>query len=326
MAVVAAATTCAMAQNYIAQEISVGGFATSISNGVAAGYQGTPGHATLWTSTDTIDVHPTGYAYSAIYDIFGNTAVGNAGPMPAMWTGASMSLLSSPFAIYSGRANATDGAQAVGYVYELGVENASGPIHGIIWNLNNGTSVDLGKDASVSGVRNGMQVGFKSGSKGQTAGFWRGTRQSYVDLHVKGQSSSVATDTDGTIQIGYIGLDVRVRNEARPRDIRFYSAGIWSGSASSFQYLGSTYRHSFALNIQGDTISGYGNTTDAIGTPKYSHAIAWVGPDRNFVDLHAALPADMLTSTTTGIDANGNIIGYGMTTTGAFRSYLWVRQ
>ncbi|MBL9000851.1 MAG: hypothetical protein JNK25_06915, partial [Phycisphaerae bacterium] len=180
-----------------------------------------------------------------------------------------------------------------------------------------------GTDANAAGVGGGVQVGWQNGSRGPTAALWRGSRNSAVDLHVTGQDSSVASDTDGTIQVGYVGLDVRVRNEARPRDIRFYTAGYWSGTADSFTALPSPYRHSFALAISPGFIVGYGNTTDAIGTPRDSHAVAWVGPDHEFVDLHALLPADMRTSRATDVDASGSIVGYGVTYAGVVRSFIW---
>lgn len=326
LAVSALISTCAMAQTYVAQEIATNGLVYAISNGVAGGYQGTPSHATLVGPSGALDVHPAGYNYSLIMAMKGTTSVGYAGTSPMMWNGTNASPLNVPFAFYSGRANATDGAQAVGMAYETDIENAAGPAHALLWNLSTGDVTDLGKGATLNGVANGVQAGYKQGSKGTTAGFWRGTANSFVSLHIKSATVSVASDTNGPQQVGYTGVDIRVRNEAKPRDIRFYSAVVWNSSASDYVYLASDYVHSFALAIKGDTVVGYGNTTDAIGTPKFSRAVAWIGPNYDYVNLHAYLPADMQTSRATAVDENGNIVGYGVTTSGALKSFVWIRQ
>lgn len=318
----------AQAQPFAARVVSTGGFANSISNGVIGGSVGS--HAVLWTGDGLVDVHPAGSNFSAINGRSGALSVGYAGTAslaqtPVIWQGTTPSVLSVPFAYVIGRAVATDGDQIVGYASESDPETGVGSSHAMLWNAATGTAVDLGKDDTVYGVGGGVQVGTTTGSKGPNAAMWRGTSNSYIDLHVAGNDSSVASDTNGAIQVGYVGIDVRVRNEARPRDIRFYSAGYWSGSASSFVYLPTVYRHSFALAVMGDTIVGYGNTTDAIGTPKESHAVAWVGATHEYVDLHALLPADMRTSVANSVDEFGNIVGYGVTTSGVVRSYVWLR-
>lgn len=313
----------------VARQVSEGGIANSISNGVAGGTLGN--HAFVWSGKNALDMHPAGSAFSAIFGRSGDLSVGYAGTgslaqTPVIWHGTAPSVLSVPFGYVIGRAVATDGVQIVGSATEGDPERGLGSSHALLWDVAGGTAIDLGKDCTVLGVGGGVQVGTALGSKGSTAGLWHGTPNSFVDLHVTSQDVSVACDTNGPLQVGYVGIDIRVHSEAKPRDIRFYSAGYWSGTAASFTYLPSTYRHSFALAIKGDTIIGYGNTTDAIGLPQLSHAVAWVGPEHAFVDLHALLPADMRTSRATGVDEFGNIVGYGVTTGGAVRSYVWLRR
>lgn len=309
--------------------ISTGGYANTISAGVAGGSQN--GRAVLWTGARTTDVHPAGFTFSAINGRVGTLSVGLAGTdalsqSPILWRSAAPEALPVPFTFVTGRALATDGVQAVGVANETDAERTIGAAHALVWDLPTGEVIDLGAGATLAGVGGGVQVGWQDGSRGPTAALWRGARNTVVDLHVTGMDSSVACDTDGVIQVGYTGLDVRVRQEGRPRDIRFYSAGYWTGAADSFTNLSSPYRHSFATALNGSTIVGYGNTTDAIGTPRDSHAVAWVGPEREYVDLHALLPADMRTSRATDVDASGNIVGYGVTTTGVVRSYVWLAR
>lgn len=327
--VLAIAAVAGQAQTYSAQEVSTGGYANAISMGVIGGSFGN--RAVLWDTSGIIDMHPAGFTFSSVNGRSGNLSVGFAGTSslaqsPIRWNGTTASTLSVPFAYVVGRAVATDGVQIVGFASEGDPEVGIGVSHAMLWNVATGAAVDLGKKNTVNGVGGGVQVGYKMGSKGSTAGLWRGTSASFVDLHVRGNDVSMAADTDGTVQVGYVAVDVRVRNEARPRDIRFYSAGYWTGTAASFTYLSSPYRHSFAVAVKGDSIVGYGNTSDAIGTPQFSHAVAWVGPERNYIDLHALLPADMKTSRATGVDEAGNIVGYGVTTGNLVRSFIWLRQ
>lgn len=327
--VAAIAVTAVQAQSYVAQEVTTGGYANAISNGVVGGIQGN--RAVIWNATGVLELHPAGASFSGVMGRSGDVSVGYAGTASlaqwaVVWNGTAATTLATPFVSVASRALATDGIQAVGYGTEGDPERGVGPQHALLWNLATGSAVDLGKNAYVYGVGGGQQAGAKIGSKGTTAGFWRGTANSYTDLHIRGANVSIASDTDGVNQVGYYGVDIRVRNEAKPRDIRFYSAGYWTGSAASFNYLPNPYRHSFATAIQGDTIVGYGNTSDPIGTPIDSHAGAWVGPNHDWVDLHALLPADMRTSRATDVDEDGNIVGYGVTTSGVLRSFVWLRQ
>lgn len=328
--VVATASVIAQTQTYAARLISTGGFANTIANGGIGG--SLANLATLWNVKGrATNMHPAGFNYSAILGRCGDLSVGYAGTTgltqePIVWQAKVPSQLFVPFAYVGGRAVATDGSQIVGYATETDTERGVGATHALVWDVTSGLATDLGDKSTIYGVGGGVQVGTRVGSQGATAGLWNGTAASFVDLHVQSNDVSVACDTNGKIQVGYVGLDVRVRHEGRPRDIRFYSAGYWTGTAESFTYLPSAYRHSFALAIKGETIVGYGNTTDAIGTPQFSHAVAWLGEDHEYVDLHALLPADMRTSRASGIDEFGNIVGYGITTAGVFRSYVWLRQ
>lgn len=310
----------------VVRQVSTGGYANTVSGGVAGGSQN--GHAVLWTGAGGTDVHPAGFTFSAIHGRRGEVSVGFAGtgPLaqsPMLWRGGTAEPLPVPFAFATGDAAATDGVQAVGVSTEADPERGVGAAHAMVWDLGTGEVIDLGTGATLTGVGGGVQVGWQEGSRGPTAAMWRGARNTVVDLHVTGMDSSVACGVDGLVQVGYAGRDVRVRQEGRPRDIRFYSAGCWSGTAESFTVLPSPYRHSFALAIRGEVIVGYGNTTDAIGTPQESRAVAWVGPEHTFVDLHAMLPADMRTSRALGVDESGHVVGYGVAASGEVRSYMW---
>ncbi|HMS54178.1 MAG TPA: hypothetical protein PKA27_02150 [Fimbriimonadaceae bacterium] len=318
----------AQAQQYRVIELDSRTTPTTISKGVVAGYLGSPSHAFQAINSVVADINPLGASTSGVLGRSGSESVGfvsflGSQSAPAYWIDSVYFALPVPFDFVSGRAIATDGKQIVGSAYEVDVEGTATQ-HGLLWDRALGTVEDLGQDASVSAVSNGIQVGYQFTSRGTAATMWRNTRNSAVNLHPQFADASIATDTDGVLQLGYVGVDIRVRHEGRPRDIRFYSAGFWTGTADSFQYLFSTYRHSFALALCDDVIVGYGNTTDAIGTPRDSHALAWIGPNHEAVDLHSLLPSKMRTSRAVDVDESGVIIGYGVTQTGQQRSFMWV--
>lgn len=316
------------AQSYSVQELAGNGFGNSIANGIAGGSVGN--HATLWTSGGIVDLNPEGAEVSGILECFGSFSAGFAGAgqdqYPIVWDGLKPNALSVPFQFVLGRAVATDGAQVVGNAYDFDVETGVGKGHALLWDLSTQNVVDLGKDVQAFGIGGGMQVGVRFGSKGSMAGYWTGNRNSFINLHPRGYDASVASDTDGKVQVGYVGVDVRVRHEARPRKVRFNSAVIWTGSEDVYEGLFSPYEQSFAKEIEGDTIVGHGNDMDVRLTYGPSHAVAWVGPSHSFIDLHAMLPADMRTSTAAGVDEHGNIVGYGVSTTGQIRSFVWFRN
>ena len=58
------------------------------------------------------------------------------------------------------------------------------------------------------------------------------------------------------------------------------------------------------------------------------HALMWRGSAASVVDLHAFLPPGFATSNATGIDSNGDIVGYASLTGGPDDShaFLWKRN
>lgn len=118
---------------------------------------------------------------STINDIRGSLCVGYAGTAAALSQRpfalfrGSASMLPVPFAYVYGQAVATDGTQIVGMAAEGDTERGVGASHAVLWDLLTGQATDLGRDSSVYGVGGGVQVGTRVGSRGATAGLWRGT-------------------------------------------------------------------------------------------------------------------------------------------------------
>ncbi|MBL9183255.1 MAG: hypothetical protein JNN17_14045 [Verrucomicrobiaceae bacterium] len=326
------------------------GSAQTASGGQAAGFTGSvpnafTGRATLWTGDGPIDLHPAfldgAGARSQVNGFAGNLQVGTgAGAatgnrnVPLAWSdsAASATLLTIPFTNSGGQANATDGLQIVGSAIGLNNDGtAIGSTHGLIWNVANGSAVDVGADSNIFDVAAGMQVGFITKTQANAV-FWRGTNRA-TSLHPKGAVVSVANGTDGVRQVGYAGFDIRVRVEAAKgnKNKRFTYAYVWTGTAASglniHPYVsnadGALLEFSYALKVKGPYIVGYATVPAKIGTPAYNRAIVW---DASFqaIDLNAYLPEGFIGSTAYGVDESGNIAGVMTNADGTRHAVLWM--
>lgn len=277
-------------------------------------------HALLWlgNSISPIDLQPSVYTYSRAYDTDSThqvgsawlpTTINNIGIVAALWSGTANSfipLCERPLCGNS-EAFAIAGDQQVGYTDDSYYCNGCGPTRII------------------------------------HAALWRGTPQSYVDLHPLPSGyndESRAFDTDGVQQVGYI---------YRPNTPRIYRALLWSGTAQSavdlsppqfavtfanavkngvqvgrgHNYDGGSLTPPRALLWRGTAASvvdlGEGTINDTNGTKHVgtvaagyaSHAFRWDGESGAGFDLHTLLPAGVyMNSGADEIDETGNIIGW----------------
>lgn len=325
--------------------------ANTISSGTAAGFVANAisfaaTRATLWNGNGRIDLHPA-FVDDPANNVVGrsnvlgsaqNVQVGWAGGpasnnrnVPVAWFGSADSVISLtiPFANAGGQALATDGNQIVGYGTSLAKDGTTfGPTRGLVWDVASGTVGDLGESAQAVGVGGGQQVGFILKAL-QNAALWRGTAKSLVNLHPKTAAVSVASATDGITQAGYVGYDVRVRNEAAKGNKykRFNFATVWTGTAASALNIhpGGSFTHSFATDVKGQWIVGYGGDDSRIGTPGYYHALVWDAAYQA-TDLNAILPAPFIGSQALAVDGQGNVSGYMVTATGIRHAVVWVRN
>ena len=354
----------AKAQSYTVIDLTPGAgnaTATSVSGGVAAGSSAagifsTAARAMVWDASGATDLHPaslddaatgiTGRSY--IYSISGNLQVGSgAGPTtanrltPLLWRGtaASAVALPVPFTNFGGQAQSTDGIQIVGYATGQDKDGAAiaGPAHAMLWDAATGTATDLGDGgggAMAYGVGGGQQVGYVIKTQASAA-LWRGSRQSLVSLHPKGAVVSVASDTDGTRQVGHAGYDIRVRQEAAKgsKYQRFTYATLWTGTSLSAVGIhpypvnmpaGVNFTQSYALGINGTQIAGYAGDQNKFGTPAYSHAIVWDVATLESVDLNAFLPAGFVGAQATSVDAAGNVSGFMAKADGTRHAVIWI--
>lgn len=324
--------------------------ANSIAAGVAAGYTATTAtsitaRATLWNGSGQIDLHPS-FLDDAITGSNGRSAVqggtdmlqvgwgvgadSNNRSVPMAWNGTADSAytLELPFTNFGGQALATDGSQIVGYGTTLNKDGtAIGSTHAAVWDVTTAQGIDLGdggNGAKALGVGGGQQVGYVIKSQSNAA-IWYGSANSLTVIHPKNAVTSVANGTDGVLQVGYSGYDVRVRAEAAKgnKNKRFTYATVWAGTAQSAQIIHPyPFTHSYAIAVKGKWIVGYAGDESKTGTPGFYHAIAW---DENFqpTDLNAFLPAKFVGSQAFSVDDQGNIAGIALSADGQRHALVW---
>ncbi len=186
----------------------------------------------------------------------------------------------------------------------------------------------------------GMQVGH-SRDRGRAL-LWFGAPASIVDLHPGGDEHSAAFATDGVQQVG----------AAYSPSINSSRAALWTGSAASFRSLHppgftmswahgvrsgqqvgrgvTAFGAQVALLWRGTAESvvnlgaGFVNGTNGLrqvgGIPPL-HAAVWSGSAASLEDLN---PPGFRSSEARAIDANGDIIGWGIDSTGKTRALLWM--
>ena len=318
----------AAAAQYDLVTLNTSPFSTGEANGVyhgqivGAGFRG----AQLWTDPNTyVQLNPSGFASSNAFGIWGNQQVGSgvlsSGQQHALlWTGTAASVvdLTSGTVPHLGKADATDGAQQVGW--------AGGAA--ALWSGTPGSYVNLGPSnypySEATSVWNGVQVGFggqlpdtdallwhgiesgyvvlKSGaealgiSRGQVVGFagangtnvaalWaNATPGSFANLAPSNTTASELMATNGVQQVGDVSLTLNGLGQL-PFD---HHPAVWHGTASSFQMLplpeGDNY--GFAFGIDGDgNIVGVATTQSGGGVGTFV-PVLWTQPhlpgDANF--------------------------------------------
>ena len=274
-----------------------------------------------------------------------------------LWIGDSVTPIDlNPSAYFFSQAFDTDGTRQVGRAYQPAAPN---PISGVaaLWSGNATSFVPLCAfpycgNSTAYAIAGDQQVGFTDNSTMCTpqctpfpllhAALWRGTPQSYVDLHPVGIGCdrSFAFDTDGAQQVGYGTF---------PGSNRPYRALLWSGTPESLVDLSpGAYQVTFANGVRNGVQVGYGQNyvdggyslPDAVvwrgtaasavslgqgvledtngirhvgtkGVDNYLHAFRWDGETGVGFDLHTLLPPGVyISSGAEQIDALGNIIGW----------------
>lgn len=352
VAALAVTVSSAIAQTYSAVELDGGGSGNAINKGYSVGQTGQYefGRATIWDSNgQAMDVHPSflaaaeGPGFSNIYGRFGSISVGlgqkNDTPNQAValvWRGTTATQLASPFTnLYASVAIATDGRQIVGWASPLEIVRGNpspGIMHAYIWDAGTGRIVaDLsdGKVMTLWGVAAGQQVGSENKRGPIEARMWRNTARSVINLHPRNYSYSEAFATDGTHQVGTVGVSVRLVNESRHNvQVLMNSPAVWSGSAASLQILpytapGYAYSTAVATGVSRNVVCGYGMGKSSTGTTQATHAVVWSLSQQTWIDLHDLLPQGFIESRANAVDAEGNLVGTALDANRQPHAFLW---
>lgn len=276
-------------------------------------------HAILWNSSGTsfVDIHPSGFVQSHAFGASASSQVGMAAGFfqgswqhAIVWHGTAASAIDlHPVSLgfsYSFAVGATDEDQ-VGY----GGNGANVEEHALLWHGSASSVIDLnpsGFRGSIAyGTNGSKQFGYSRGPSndvGRHASLWSGSAESMVDIHPTQFAASEIHGVSGDNQIGFV-YDQNASYNHR--------ASMWSNTAASFVDLEPT-GYSYTTGVG---ISSYGQVGDGFrdGDP-YRHALYWNGSASTMVDLHlllANLPLQFEQSWATGIDDNGDVIGYGRT-------------
>jgi hypothetical protein len=321
----------AFAQDYHSNDLtpagSSGGRLNAVSNGkqvgaaqAANGYS----HAVILSGNalTAVDLNPANYYYSMAMcaDDFqqGGWAYALAGGIHAIvWNGSSSSYADlNPSGYSFSYCLGVHNGEQVGYAQnQVYFVTAS---HAMAWYGSAGSVVDLHPSTTYPysralGVHNGEEVGYVSSfayPDGDSVGYhttsravrWSGSAASAVDLHPLGYDASEATCTSGTQQGGWAYLALGASHQ---------HAMLWSGDAASAVDLHpAAYTDSKITSMTANQQVGEGWIGQASAYGSIRHALVWSGTPDSVIDLNQYVPAGYTNAVATGIDANGNVVGY----------------
>lgn len=290
-----------------------GGYASHSSSG-PGGYS----HALIWNGSGEsfVNLHPTGYLGSGLFDMTLTRQVGAADGHAMMWNGSAESYVDLHPAGFT-----SSSAYGVFGDVQVGAGTVGGRTHALVWNGTAASVVDLqptGYEGSYgAAVYENSQVGsatyhLAGHASEQHAALWHGTAESFVDLHPMGYGWSHAAAVWGNQQAGWgaVGFDAH--------------ALLWNGTAESVVDLNPVgFTSSYVYDVlNGKQVGGAnGPAMSGIG-----HALLWNSSADDYIDLHsflADLPVTIARSFATAISADGRIVGYGFTTNGNAMAVLW---
>ena len=334
IAVVAALSSAAF--GVTATDLYTPGNPPGLAAGVAAGYRYASGgalvgdavdlteetiHAVLWTTSNTagVDLHPSTFRVSHAYAIGGNQQVGNGyiqtpdgiANHAMLWSGTAASFVDLNGSFAGSNADGTDGVHQVGFGF--GPTTDFSP-HATLWSGSASGVVDLHagtyNETRARAVNGNTQVGYgrpMDRDGGTDALLWTGTAASMVNLTPAGYDAQ-AQGVSGTQQVG----------SAYDSTTGIGGAALWTGTAASMVLLNPTgYSFTAAVDTNGAVQVGYG--TAPVGE---LHALAWQGSAGSYVDLHAFLPSNLVSSQALSIIGN-DIYGIATEADGTQHAIVW---
>ena len=231
-----------------------------VGNGViAATHQQ---RALLWNSdgASMVDLSTAGAGTSFALATDGAQQVGATAAGAALWSGTAASYVNlGPTNYAFAEATGVSNGVQVGWG---GDSPASNNADALLWHGTASSVSVLRTAAKAFGIHATQVVGWTAGTgliQGslQDAGMWtNATLQSFVDLAPTGTTASELLATNGTVEVGDVSLLGGVFG-GLPADLH---AGVWRGTASSFQMLptpqGDNFSIATGIDAQGN-ISGF---------------------------------------------------------------------
>ena len=196
-------------------------------------------------------------------------------------------------------ASACGDGQQVGYGY---VKFAKDPSKALLWSGSRESLIvlegpDPTVDVSANGVAQGIQVGRFGGSIRQRACLWRGSSESYVDLHPS------TTELMGSEALG-IGDGQQVGHVWGEDSLQM--AAVWSGSPDSYVSLApdgfvrsTAWRCSRGLQVGWAELNDRGMS---------AHAMLWGGAAGDYIDLQLVVPEPWNVSQAMDLDIDGDTL------------------
>ncbi|MGB7925063.1 MAG: hypothetical protein WCF57_17615 [Pyrinomonadaceae bacterium] len=344
VATVAQAQTPSAARHYTMIDLTPAGSTTSSAAGIfgaqqvgtaAFGATTSVNHAVLWNGSASSVVDLGVGTASAIRD---GQQVGSANNHAALWSGTADSRVDlNPANWGQSIAVGTRGGQQVGSATrqvqcnvgkQCGGSRTKTEFHPFLWYGSAASAVDLtplvlgfgaGRALGTDGtqqVGTGYTVIGINAWSGPYAVLWSGTAASAVNLNPQGSIASQANAVSGGQQVGF---------DFYPRH-----ALLWNGSAESAVDLhpAGNYATSEANATNGTQQAGFGFVGDEATQIGHSHALVWSGTPSSAIDLNQFMPLGFTDAAATGINANGNIVGWASTGTPAnpanVHAVMWV--
>ena len=308
--------------------------------GVAPGVPGLSGYATMWTNSGTpVNLHPTtlgNFIESAVNGTSGAQQVGygqlngDYRQRALLWNGSAASAVDLTPTNLPGFTDSvaigTSGTQQVGYASDP-TSPAGNAQYAFLWNGTGSSAVNLTpngfRGSSAWGTNGHQQVGGGVRTLGNAfeALLWSGTADSLVDLdptRLAGFDGSFANgiSSDGRQQVGNGSFNTPGEQANH--------ALLWSGTADSAVDLHPAQLgldNSIANATNGSQQVGYGYRLADIN---HRHALVWSGTVASAVDLQALFPPSIVSSDAYSIDANGNVFGIAIDTSGKSHAVEWV--
>ena len=318
---------CASAQQYNSNDVTPPGPVAGKLTGATSGKQvggGSDGHAYLLNGSalTATDLHPSGWFNSMAMSTddtqqcgYGYSAL-TGGNHALLWWGSAATVVDLHNLFTFSYCTGNHNGQQVGFgerpVYFMTTQ------HALLWTGSAASVVDLHPAAysysKAMGVHDGQQVGYGSGlpypalttdSLGyhttSHALLWTGSAASAVDLNPVFFDASEALATNGVQQGGW----------AYSAIVGTERAMMWSGTAASAVDLapaGYTDSKVTAMTATQQVGEGWTGTAGLVGSVR--HALVWQGTAASVVDLNQYLPAGYINGVATGVDINGNVVGY----------------